>query len=292
MVDLTNKEAKRIYFSPSKNLLTSEHNHLGKSVIMKSIYYTLGAEVYYPHPIKRLNLLTYIDFSLNKHQYRITRLKNIFVLYCDGSFYGRFPSVHEFDNELSKLFGLEINLVGKDQEDTIVKCPPAFYYMPYYVDQETEWATNSFSFDRMTQFDMPQRKNSYFFHLGVLDSSYVEISKRQKTNSRQINTLKTEIEKYRTVIETLQAGINALQMSFDTITLERVIALRQKEIKKLLGEISKVRSDLLEAGDRLEQLMHEKEVLSKYIKKKFQKQSLQLMNQLSAPVAEWCLNKH
>ena len=52
MVDLTNKEAKRIYFSPDKNLLTSEHNHLGKSVIMKSIYYTLGAEVYYTHPME------------------------------------------------------------------------------------------------------------------------------------------------------------------------------------------------------------------------------------------------
>lgn len=271
MVDLTNKEAKRIYFSPDKNLLTSEHNHLGKSVIMKSIYYTLGAEVYYPHPIKKLNLLTYIDFSLDSHQYRIARLKNTFVLYCDGSFCGRFPSVNEFDNELSKLFGLEINLVGKDQEGTIVRCPPAFYYMPYYIDQENGWAANSFSFDRMTQFDMPQRKSSYFFHLGVLDNRYVEISKRQKTNSRQINTLKTETEKYRTVIETLQAGLNAVQMSFDTASLERAIALRQVEIKQLLGEISKVRSDLLEAGDQLVQILHEKEVLSKYIKKKIPK---------------------
>ena len=268
MVDLTNKEAKRIYFSPDKNLLTSEHNHLGKSVIMKSIYYTLGAEVYYPHPIKRLNLLTYIDFLLDRCQYRIARLKNTFVLYCDGSFCGRFPSVNEFENELSKLFGLEINLVGKDQEGTIVKCPPAFYYMPYYIDQENGWSANSFSFDRMTQFDMLQRKSSYFFHLGVLDSRYVEISKRQKTNSRQINTLKTETERYRTVIEILQAGLNAVQMSFDTVSLERAIALRQREIKQLLDEISKVRSDLLEAGDQLVQVLHEKEVLSKYIKKK------------------------
>ena len=83
MVDLTNKEAKRISFSPKKNLLTSTRNHLGKSVIMKSIYYTLGAEVYYPSPIKRLNLLTYIDFSLDAHLYRVARLKNTFVLYCD-----------------------------------------------------------------------------------------------------------------------------------------------------------------------------------------------------------------
>ena len=42
MVDLTHKEAKRISFSPEKNLVTSAHNHFGKSVIMKSIYIRLA----------------------------------------------------------------------------------------------------------------------------------------------------------------------------------------------------------------------------------------------------------
>ena len=189
MVDLTNKEAKRISFSPKKNLLTSTRNHLGKSVIMKSIYYTLGAEVYYPSPIKRLNLLTYIDFSLDAHLYRVARLKNTFVLYCDGVFDGCYQSVGDFEERLCEIFDLEIDLVSKDRDGTIIKCPPAFYYMPYYVDQENGWAVNSSSFDKMAQFDLPQRKNSYFFHLGVLDNSYVEISKRHKTNKKRIDEL-------------------------------------------------------------------------------------------------------
>lgn len=60
MVDLTNKEAKRVYFSPGKNLITSARNHLGKSVVMKSIYYTLGAEVYYPNPIKKVSMKKFV----------------------------------------------------------------------------------------------------------------------------------------------------------------------------------------------------------------------------------------
>ena len=126
MVDLTNKEAKRVSFSSGKNMLTSLHNHLGKSVIMKSIYYTLGADVYYPHPIKKLNLLTYIDFSLNNQQYRVARLNNSFVLYCNNIFAGVYSSVGAFEEKLCNLSNLEINLIGKDQEGTIVKCPPAF----------------------------------------------------------------------------------------------------------------------------------------------------------------------
>lgn len=268
MVDLTNKEAKRIFFSSEKNMLTSAHNHLGKSVIMKSLYYTLGADVYYPVPIKRINLLTYIDFLLDKHQYCVARLKNSFVLYCDDVLLGVYSSVGAFEEELCTLFGLEINLVGKDQDGTIVKCPPAFYYMPYYIDQENGWAINSFSFDKITQFDMPQRKNSFFFHLGALDSSYVGISKRQKANERQISILAKENEKYLTVIETLQSGLDETQMSFDTTSLEHAISLRQTEIKKLLDDISKIRAKLVEAEDQSVQLTHDKEILSKYIKKK------------------------
>lgn len=268
MVDLTNKEAKRIDFSAGKNMLTSEHNHLGKSVIMKSLYYTLGAEVYYPAPIKKLNLLTYIDFTYKEHQYRVARLGNSFVLYCDGLFIDSYSSVGDFEEKLSSIFDLEINLVGKDQDGTIVRCPPAFYYMPYYIDQENGWSANSFSFDRMTQFDLPQRKNSFFFHLGVFDNDYVDVSKRLKSNDRQISVLVKENEKYTTVIETLNDGMDSTQMAFDISSLEHAISIRENEIKQVLDEIAKIRKQLVEAEDQFIQLTHDKEILSKYIKKK------------------------
>lgn len=268
MVDLTNKEAKRVRFSAGKNMLTSERNHLGKSVIMKSLYYTLGAEVYYPSPIKKLNLLTYIDFTYKEHIYRVARLRNSFVLYCDGLFVDSYSSVGDFEEKLSLIFDLEINLVGKDQNGTIVKCPPAFYYMPYYIDQENGWSANSFSFDRMTQFDLPQRKNSFFFHLGVFDNDYVNISKRLKSNDRQIGVLVKENEKYSTVIETLNNGMDSTQMAFDISSLEHAISIRENEIKQVLDEIAKIRKQLVEAEDQFVQLTHDKEILSKYIKKK------------------------
>lgn len=268
MVDLTNKEAKRIYFSSGKNMLTSEHNHLGKSVIMKSLYYTLGAEVYYPAPIKRLNFLTYIDFTYKAHLYRVARMRNSFVLYCDDVYIDCYSSVSDFEEKLCSIFDLEINLVGKDQNGTIVRCPPAFYYMPYYIDQENGWSANSFSFDRMTQFDLPQRKNSYFFHLGVFDNDYVNISKRLKTNDRQISVYNKENEKYTTVIETLNDGIDSTQMAFDISSLEHAISIREREIKQVLDEITKIRKQLIEAEDQSVQLKHDKEILSKYIKKK------------------------
>jgi hypothetical protein len=119
----------------------------------------------------------------------------------------------------------------------------------------------------MTQFDLPQRKNSYFFHLGVLDSSYVTITKQQKTNSKQISILDAAIKKLRTVVDTLKEGLDDTQMSFDTESLEKAIRVRHAEIKSLLEDITKTRTSLIEAEDLKVQKEHEKEVLSKYIKK-------------------------
>lgn len=113
-------------------------------------------------------------------------------------------------------------------------------------------------------------KDEWFQKLyrNALKYSYVEISKRHKTNKKRIDELAKEIDKYRTVIETLQAGLNAIQMSFDTASLERAISSRQQEIKRILEELTQTRSALLKAEDDLIQLTHEKELLSKYIKKK------------------------
>lgn len=267
LVDLSNKEARRITFSNNKNLLTSAKNHLGKSVIMKAIYYTLGAEVYFPTPIKSINLLTYVNFTLDHQEYLLSRINRTFVLYRGSIFLKKYTSIDDLREDITKLFKLEINLVGKDEDGSIIPCPPAFYYLPYYIDQENGWASHSTSFDRITQFDLPQRKNSYFFHLGALDNNYVKISKGQKANERKIEFLKKENEKLKTVVETLNMGLDETQMAFDIDALEHAITQRKKGIAAILKSVEKSRRELIEAEDEKSTLSHDKEVLAKYIKK-------------------------
>ena len=267
LVDLNNKEAKKVEFAPGKNMITSYGNHYGKSVIMKSLYYTLGAEVYFPNPIKLLNYMTILSFVLEGKEYNVGRLNSMFVVYKNKTFVNKFHNVTEFGSFLSDLFEFEIELVGKDAEGTITKCPPVFYYLPYYIDQENGWSINSYSFDKMTQFDMPQRKDSYFFHLGVLDSDYVEQNKQQKANGNRINKLSKENEKYRTVIETLKTGLDDTQMAFEVTDLEVAISSRKDEINAILKDIAKCRKELVDTEDLYQNLLSEKDVLAKYIKK-------------------------
>ena len=268
MVDLTNQEAKRITFTPTKNFITSVHNHLGKSVIMKSIYYTLGADVYFPATIKKLNLLTYIDFNLAGKSYRIARLGRQFCAYCDGVFISKYSSVGEFEGFLSNLFALEINLVGKRIEDSIITCPPTFYYLPYYIDQENGWAIASYSFKDAGMVDARQRKDSFYFHLGSLDKTYVTISRQEMINAAKVKSLTAENEKLCTVVDTLKMGIDAVHMSFDTESLERAIAERKQEINNLLQKLQTDRNELISLEDEAVRTAHDKNILARYIRRK------------------------
>lgn len=265
MVDIKNKLAKEIEFSPYKNLITSAKNHLGKTVIMKSIYYSLGAEVFFPTPIKNIELLTVITFTLADHTYKVARLNKMFAIFMDGNFVDRYTSVGDFNRKLIDIFKFEIDLVGKDDDKTITVSPPAYFYMPYYIDQENGWSSNSTSFAQLQQFDLNQRKESYFFHLGSLDTSYVEASRKLKKNDKRKKDLKQEIEKLETVVETLRLGIDSSLMSFDVETLEIAIKERKNDLYQILKALEKCRNELLNAEDERVALMHEKELLAHYL---------------------------
>ena len=268
MVDLGSQEAKKISFVPTKNFITSARNHMGKSVIMKSIYYSLGADVYYPATIKRPSFLTIIEFSLDRENYRVARLGKHFCAYHNDVLVSSYSSVRAFNTFLAKLFGFEIDLVGKGTDEEIVVCPPTFYFLPYYIDQENGWSATSYSFRDAAMVDAKQRKNSYHFHLGSLDASYVVMSKQAKNNDERIKKLQEENEKLRTVVSTLQTGIDGVHMSFDYDSLELTIAKRRQEIDRILQQIESDRNSLLKLEDESIRIAHEKGILSKYIQRK------------------------
>ena len=93
---------------------------MGKSLIVKSIFHTLGAEVYYANNIRNINLLTILDFSIDNGSYRICRLNNQFVLYRNDTIVGKYRSVAELSEIISELLQLEIELVNKDENDSKV----------------------------------------------------------------------------------------------------------------------------------------------------------------------------
>lgn len=136
IADIENKTAQLIKFVDGKNLLTSHNNHLGKSLICKSLYYTLGAEAFFSDTWKRVNSLYWLVFDVDGNEYKVVRKNYIFTIYePDGSIVKLFR-VKNLTEYLNKLFSLDIKLVAKDDEKSIISSAPVFMYLPYYIDQE------------------------------------------------------------------------------------------------------------------------------------------------------------
>ena len=78
--DIETKTARIIKFGENKNLLTSSSNHVGKSLICKSLYYTLGAETFFSDAWKKVNSIYQLSFIVAGELYKVVRKDNIFTI--------------------------------------------------------------------------------------------------------------------------------------------------------------------------------------------------------------------
>jgi hypothetical protein len=73
---MSNKISKKIIFSEGINLITSDKNSRGKSVVMKSLYHSLGANSDFDDIFTKDNVLFDIQFEYDSKIFRVCRFKD------------------------------------------------------------------------------------------------------------------------------------------------------------------------------------------------------------------------
>lgn len=73
ITDILNKTAFYTTFQPGMNVVTSSENHVGKSSILKSLYYALGAEVRFDDRWDKNVKLIVVTFVVDGEEYRVAR---------------------------------------------------------------------------------------------------------------------------------------------------------------------------------------------------------------------------
>lgn len=268
LADLDNKKARKIDFSQGINFLTSTHNHLGKSSILKSLYHTLGAEALFSEPWKQLNILYCLSFSIDNQNYMITRFKDkYFRFYKNGALIEKANDISKsLANILSDTYGFTIYLIAKDVNETFTPCPPVFYYLPYYIDQENGWGINGKSFDRLAQFDAEQRRLSFYYHLGVFDSAYNQSYAKKKDLLTKIGNNEIESKKLDMFLQMLRMSVTDLERSFDEMTLKVTIDKYKTEMENALIALGQTRKEIINLENEKLLLLQDKVILAKYIK--------------------------
>lgn len=139
IVDYTNKTANKFWFSKKANLITSDENEAGKSSLISSIYYGLGAKVASFaenwHPEK---YIIQIKCSINGRDFTIKRQSNIFTIY-DGQEFKSFGNEHDFSTWLQSELGSKMILISKKSDKQSLAYVSALL-TPFYIDQDYSWS--------------------------------------------------------------------------------------------------------------------------------------------------------
>ena len=239
ITDIKNKEAKKIEFSPKMNLVTSDKNSKGKSIIMKSLYHSMGANCLFDGNFKKDEKIFDLYFSYNSNDYEIIRFKNDYVLLKEKKLvesikYGEIRKLANFYKQELNMF-----VYLKDRQGDVLLAPPAYLFIPYYLDQDISWKNEQEPFENLGQFEKLSRNQLYFYHLDILSNQYFELDSQLKNNCEKLNKIKAELKTKDTLYADLQKELGS-----------KVVL----DIKELDIELRNLKYLLLEKTEKIEDL--------------------------------------
>jgi hypothetical protein len=167
------RRAKKVIFDQKRTLIYGK-NDTGKSSLIKSIFITFGAP---PNIVsqdwKDLMPISIVKFSVDDHRYAILRDGKAYAIFDSADKIIRvFKSVtSELGPFLADLLGFRLMLTDKLNK-TIVP-PPAFIFLPFYVDQDTSWSSAWNAFGSLQQFPKPKEATA-LYHVGIRPNEYYE----------------------------------------------------------------------------------------------------------------------
>ncbi len=282
VISTSKNEAKVINFNDWITVFTSEKapgdsdNHTGKSLIAKSIYYALGADIAKNTTTwKDLKIATIIEFLYNDKHYVLFRKNNRFVLDIKTDKEVRyFPEIRYLKDFYNELFDIKLRLLSKNDEMKHLPYPQALF-LPFYIDQDKGWSTNWESFASLSWYKN-YLKEIFEFYTGAKTNDYYKLIQEEDSIKAKNISLKEEYDKYQLVINenikslensaSVNADYDTFKKEIDTLLLELNKVQNVKiKLKKQLVKLNIEKSDIQEALNNYKTILLDLEKDEKYI---------------------------
>ncbi|WP_146093750.1 hypothetical protein [Xanthomonas arboricola] len=262
LVSHRERKARSVEFHPDVTVIKGL-NDVGKSSLAKSIYGTLGAEAAEIHPDwKDASVISALEFTVDDYAYVMLKEGKTFTLIESDQVLGCYTSVTEgLSQALYELLGAKLRL--KNRAEKVVVPPPAYLFIPFYVDQDAGWGHPWTSFARLEQFAR-WREDVVNFHVGVTGAEYFEALEVQAAAT----AARVEPAKQLDGLRSLQkrandAVVEDIDMEIDpdvfSEEIERVVGLLQQLVEVREEE----RTKLSGLTQRRLQLQAQKDILDR-----------------------------
>lgn len=269
------KKAKKVEFTDGINIITSSQEDgtdRGKSVIMRSLYHTMGAEGCFEKNWEGKDKVYVLKIDIDGIGYYIYRSAELFKFFSeDKEVLFTSVSSRELSEKLKSYTNFAVQLPNRSEKLEVT--PPAYNYLPFYIDQDHYEGNNYAAFKNLGQY-VGFRENVLFYHLGVYNEEYFELVHSRDEIKEKKAQSESQLEIFKAMIEGLDKKLAGVSVSSSYEALRKDIAIYQKEYAEVLDKLSKSKKKLIDLRNHLyetEQMLKEIEDVSKESEKKIKK---------------------
>ncbi|MGD6874242.1 hypothetical protein ACQCU1_18935 [Sutcliffiella horikoshii] len=281
--DPKNKVAKKVDLVEGINVITSDKtagNDVGKSILMKSIYHTLGADSIFDDNWYSSPKIYSMSFSINQNRFLIFRSEKLFKIYS-GEFQFLFSTSNrsELSEYLMVLYGFSVKLPHKTTNELEV-APPAYSYLLNYVDQDHMDGPKFNSFDSLYQFKN-DKEGILFNHFGIYTDEYF-------ATVREIERLRKDEAELNEEILVIDKMLKRITLYLDGMDIPVGMGALRIELERDRKEYTDIVESLKTAKINLIKLRNEQVELESGIKdllrlKKLKEKDVEMVNENYCP---------
>lgn len=260
------KRAKHVSFTPGINVVTSDKidgANRGKSVVMRSLYYALGAESYYEDKFDIRTKVVVLEFFVDEKKFYILRANRLYRIFdADRSILFSHNNASDLARSLSLLTQFAVELPNRANKELEV-APPVYNYLPFYLDQDYYNGTDFLSFKNLSQYSN-YKSDVLDYHLGVFTKDYYTLVKELEGHKQTQTNLQKRCEVLNELLSTLLRKTEGKSVSDSEETLRVEINRYQTRYNEVLQDINNVRTRLLSLRNEVLEIESVKKRLGKY----------------------------
>lgn len=244
--DILTKKAFVTCFEKGLNIITSSNidgTDRGKSVLLRSLYHTLGADAHFDKKWKNEDKVYLLEFFVDNKKYFIYRHKKVFKVFDDAvQILFQTSTRTELSEFLSEIWSFEIFLPNRNTEKLEI-APPAYTYVMNFIDQDYYDGTNFNSFKSLGQYQN-FKPDVIYAQFGIYDKNYFERVKSKQNLLERINDSERAYKKANEMKEKVSKLLGNLVVPENLQELEKELSIRTKEYNDILNSMNEFRYKL------------------------------------------------
>ena len=231
--------ANQFSFQKRLNLITGKDNSIGKSTLAKSLLWSLGCEPVFDEEWKSNDIKSILYFTINNKEYFSCRGTHSIILGAIGDEAQRYINITgDFSKDFSDLVNFKMKLPNRG-DGNLETPPPAYYFLPFYIDQIKSWSSPWNSFENLGQYSNWKAPLIKYF-TGYLKPEHFDIEENIYEYSEIKKESAHKIEKFQSAVEVIVDN-----------SVDSPIALDNDDFIKIQNEIKNELYDLIDYQTRL-----------------------------------------